>query len=143
MSTQTDVISCELVDGPRLVVPDSPDLLSSSLAREPAGWVEDGHKRLWRLVGPGELGVERGANHGIDALMLVRRGGPSAQLWAFEPASDIARLRMAGSAIRSTNGLAASRVCFCKGLNGSRVCVTARATNHGALARIRRRKLVA
>ncbi len=90
MSTQIDVISCELVDGPRLVVPDSSDLLSSSLVREPAGWVEDGHKRLWRLVWPGELGVERGANHGVDGLMLVRRGAPSTQLWAFEPASDVA-----------------------------------------------------
>jgi len=88
----TPVITLQLVDGTLLVVPDSPHVLSSYVLQEQGDWFEEEIKFLRQLVQPGQRVVDIGANYGVYALSLARRVGPTGQVWAFEPASDTARL---------------------------------------------------
>lgn len=102
MANQDGVISLELVDGTKVVVPDSLETITSYVLREQADWFEDDIKFLRQLVQPGETVVDIGANHGVYALTLARKVGPSGQVWAFEPASATAELLTAGSDLNGT-----------------------------------------
>jgi FkbM family methyltransferase len=105
MSDQSDVITLELVDGTKVIVPDSLENITSYVLREQADWFEDDIKFLRQLVQPGETVVDIGANHGVYALTLARQVGPSGQLWAYEPASDTAQLLTASAVINGTTWL--------------------------------------
>lgn len=89
---KTSARTVQLVDGTLLVVPDSPHVLSTYVLQEQGDWFEDEIKFLRQLVQPGQRVVDIGANYGVYALSLARRVGPTGQVWAFEPASDTARL---------------------------------------------------
>jgi len=92
MASLTDVITVELVDGTRVVVPDSLELITSYVLQEQGDWFEDEIKFLRQLVQPGDTVVDIGANCGVYALALARKAGVSGQVWAFEPASETAKL---------------------------------------------------
>lgn len=88
-----------LVDGVRVVVPDSLDLITPYVLQEQLDWFEDEIKFLRRLLGPGRRVIDIGANCGVYALSLARAVGAAGQVWAFEPASGPAGLLAAGIAV--------------------------------------------
>lgn len=92
MASSTDAIIVELVDGTKVVVPDSLEHITSYVLQEQGDWFEDEIKFLRELVQPGDAVVDIGANYGVYALSLARKVGASGQVWAFEPASETAML---------------------------------------------------
>jgi protein O-GlcNAc transferase len=80
-------VTLTLVDGVRIVVPDSLELITPYVLREQADWFEDELKFLRRLTEPGQTVVDIGANYGAYALCLARKVGATGHVWAFEPAS--------------------------------------------------------
>lgn len=79
-----------MVDGTRIVVPDSLELITPYVLREQQDWFEDEIKFLRRLLQPGQQVIDIGANYGLYALSMARRVGPGGRVWAFEPASSTA-----------------------------------------------------
>lgn len=90
MSSQADSITVSLVDGTKVVVPDSLECITSYVLQEQGDWFEDEIKFLRKLVKPGDTVVDIGANYGVYALSLARRVGLTGKVWAFEPATDTA-----------------------------------------------------
>ncbi len=79
-----------LVDGVRIVVPDSIDLLTPYVLREQGDWFEDEIRFVRRALEPGQQAVDIGANYGVYALSIGKAVGPAGRVWAFEPASKTA-----------------------------------------------------
>ncbi len=92
-----------MVDGVRIVVPDSLDLITSYVLLEQQDWFEDEIKFVRRLLKPGQKVIDIGANYGVYALSMARTVGPTGCVWAFEPASSTATLLAEGIAV---NGFA-------------------------------------
>jgi FkbM family methyltransferase len=92
-----------MVDGVRVVVPDSLEIITSYVLREQEDWFEDEIKVLRRLLQPGQKVIDIGANYGVYALSMARTVGPTGSVAAFEPASGTARMLAAGIA---ANGFA-------------------------------------
>ena len=105
MASPTDVITVELVDGTKVVVPDSLELITSYVLQEQGDWFEDEIKFLRELVQPGDTVVDIGANYGVYALSLARKVGASGQVWAFEPASETANLLQESASANNTTWL--------------------------------------
>jgi FkbM family methyltransferase len=89
-------ITLELVDGVRVVVPDSLNRISTYVLSEQKDWFEDEIKFLRRLIRPGQKAIDIGANCGVYALTMARLVGPTGRVWAFEPASATANLLASG-----------------------------------------------
>lgn len=87
-----------LVDGVRVVVPDTLDLITPYVLQEQQDWFEDEIKFLRRLLRPGQRVIDIGANYGVYALSMAQAVGPAGRVWAFEPASGTANLLAAGIA---------------------------------------------
>jgi FkbM family methyltransferase len=87
-----------LVDGARVVVPDTLDLITPYVLQEQQDWFEDEIKFLRRLLRPGRRVIDIGANYGVYALSMAQAVGPAGRVWAFEPASGTAELLAAGIA---------------------------------------------
>ena len=85
-----------LVDGVRIVVPDSLDLITAYVLKEQQDWFEDEIKFVRRLLQQGDHVMDIGANYGVYALSMARAVGPAGRVWAFEPASATADLLAAG-----------------------------------------------
>lgn len=81
-----------LVDGVRIVVPDSLDVVTTYVVREQEDWFEDEIKFLRHLLKPGQRVIDIGANYGIYTLVMANLIGPEGRAWAFEPASSTADL---------------------------------------------------
>lgn len=92
MSDFQPPITLEMVDGTKVVLPDSLDQITPYVLQEQGDWFEDEIKFLRRLVQPGQTLVDIGANYGLYALSLGRRVGANGKVWAFEPASATADL---------------------------------------------------
>jgi len=85
-------ITLELVDGVRVIVPDSLELITSYVLREQGDWFEDEIKFLRHLLQSGQKIIDIGANYGVYTLSMAKRVGPTGRVWAFEPASSTAAL---------------------------------------------------
>ena len=105
MAGSTDLIIVELVDGTKVVVPDSLELITSYVLQEQGDWFEDEIKFLRDLVQPGDVVVDIGANYGVYALSLARKVGRSGQVWAFEPAPETAMLLRKSASANNTHWL--------------------------------------
>jgi len=81
-----------LVDGTRIVVPDSLDLMTPYVLMEQQDWFEDEIRFVRRLLLPGQNAVDIGANYGVYTLAMARIVGPAGRVWAFEPATGTAQL---------------------------------------------------
>lgn len=81
-----------LVDGVRIVVPDSLNLITPYVLVEQNDWFEDEIKFLRRLLRPGQQTIDIGANYGVYTLSMARTVGPAGRIWAFEPASSTAAM---------------------------------------------------
>ena len=88
----TAIAQLKLVDGVRIVVPDSLDLITCYVLREQEDWFEDEIKFLRGLLKPGQQVIDIGANFGVYTLSMARTVGPTGRVWAFEPASSTAGL---------------------------------------------------
>jgi FkbM family methyltransferase len=95
----TSATALTMVDGVRVVVPDSLNLITSYVLREQQDWFEDEIKFLRRLLRPGQRVIDIGANYGVYALSMARTVGPEGRVWAFEPASRTAQLLAQGIAV--------------------------------------------
>ena len=87
-----------MVDGVRIVVPDSLDLITPYVLLEQQDWFEDEIKFLRRLLQPGQKVIDVGANYGVYTLSMAQTVGPTGCVWAIEPASNTARLLAEGIA---------------------------------------------
>ncbi len=85
-----DAVVLTLVDGVRVVVPDSLDLITSYVLREQLDFFEDELRFVRRLVQPGQKVVDIGANYGVYTLPMAKRVGATGHVWAFEPTSSTA-----------------------------------------------------
>ena len=81
-----------LVDGTKVVVPDSLDLITPYVLREQGDWFEDEICFLRRLMQQGDQMIDIGANYGVYGLSMARTVGPMGHVWAFEPASSTAKI---------------------------------------------------
>ena len=81
-----------LVNGVRIVVPESIDNISTYVLSEQQDWFEDEIKFLRSLIQPGQKVIDIGANYGVYTLSMAQTVGSSGHVWAFEPASSTARL---------------------------------------------------
>lgn len=95
----------ELVDGTKVVVPDSLDNITSYVLQEQGDWFEDEIKFLRELVKPGDTVVDIGANYGVYALSLAKKVGSSGHVWAFEPATSTAELLRESASANDINWL--------------------------------------
>lgn len=85
-----------MVDGVRIVVPDSLNLITPYVLLEQHDWFEDEIKFLRRLLQPGQKVIDIGANYGVYTLSMANTVGPTGYVWAFEPASSTAQLLAEG-----------------------------------------------
>src|SRR6202045_2381769 len=93
-----DSIVQTLVDGVRIVVPDSLFLLTSYVLREQLDFFEDELPFVRQLLQPGQNVIDIGANYGVYTLPMAQRVGASGHVWAFEPASSTAQYLARGIA---------------------------------------------
>jgi FkbM family methyltransferase len=88
-----------IVDGVRIVVPDSLNLITPYVLMEQRDWFEDEIKFLRHLIRPGQKVIDIGANYGVYTLSMAQVVGPGGCVWAFEPATNTARLLAEGIAV--------------------------------------------
>ena len=81
-----------MVDGVRVIVPDSLNLITTYVLREQNDWFEDEIKFLRCLLQLGQKVIDIGANYGVYTLSMARAVGPTGRVWSFEPASTTAKL---------------------------------------------------
>jgi len=94
-----NTITLTLIDGTRIVVPDSLDLITPYVLQEQHDWFEDEIKFLRRLLQPGQNVIDIGANYGVYTLSMGKKIGPTGRVWAFEPAINTAKLLAEGIAV--------------------------------------------
>lgn len=80
-----------LIDGVRIVVPDSLDLITPYVLREQQDFFEDELPFVRQLLQRGQNVIDIGANYGTYTLPMAQKVGPSGHVWAFEPASSTAQ----------------------------------------------------
>lgn len=90
-----------LVDGVKIVTPDSLALITPYVLVEQNDWFEDEIKFLRKLLKPGQNVIDVGANYGVYTLSMAKTIGSTGSLWAFEPTSSTAALLREGV---KTNG---------------------------------------
>jgi FkbM family methyltransferase len=88
----TATITLGLVDGTRIVVPDSLDMITPYVLAEQQDWFEDEIRFVRRLLQPGQSVIDIGANYGVYTLSMAQVVGPTGRVWAFEPATRTAQL---------------------------------------------------
>jgi len=82
----------QLVDGVRIVVPDSLDLITPYVLREQEDWFEDELRFVRKLLQPGQTVIDVGASYGVYTLSMAAAVGAGGSVLAFELASATARL---------------------------------------------------
>jgi protein O-GlcNAc transferase len=93
-----DTVVLTLVDGVRIVVPDSLDLITPYVLREQLDFFEDELPFVRQLLQPGQNVIDIGANYGVYTLPMAQKVGASGHVWAFEPASSTAQFLAQGVA---------------------------------------------
>jgi FkbM family methyltransferase len=93
-----DTVVLTLVDGVRIVVPDSLDLITPYVLREQQDFFEDELPFVRQVLQPGQNVVDIGANYGVYTLPMAQKVGASGHVWAFEPSSSTAQFLAQGVA---------------------------------------------
>lgn len=91
-------ITLEIAGGVRVVVPDSPNLITPYVLYEQQDWFEDELGFLRRILRPGQNAIDIGANYGVYTLSIANVVGPTGGVWAFEPSSSTAAFLAQGIA---------------------------------------------
>jgi FkbM family methyltransferase len=87
-----------LIDGVRIAVPNSLELITPYVLREQQDFFEDELRFVRWLLQPGQKVVDIGANYGVYTLPMAQKVGPDGHVWAFEPASGTAQFLAQGIA---------------------------------------------
>jgi FkbM family methyltransferase len=87
-----DAVVLTMVDGVRIVVPDSLGLITPYVLREQQDCFEDELPFVRQLLQPGQNVIDIGANYGVYTLPMAQKVGATGHVWAFEPASNTAQL---------------------------------------------------
>jgi FkbM family methyltransferase len=98
-----NAIALTLIDGSRIVVPDSLELITPYVLREQQDFFEDELPFVRRLLRPGQNVIDIGANYGTYTLPMAKQVGAGGHVWAFEPSSSTAQFLAQGIA---ANGFA-------------------------------------
>jgi FkbM family methyltransferase len=93
-----DTVVLTLVDGVRIVVPDSLDLITPYVLREQQDFFEDELPFVRQVLQPGQNVIDIGANYGVYTLPMALKVGASGHVWAFEPSSSTAQFLAQGVA---------------------------------------------
>ncbi len=93
-----DTILLTLVDGVRIVVPDSLNLITPYVLREQQDFFEDELPFVRQVLQPGQNVIDIGANYGVYTLPMAQKVGASGHVWAFEPAASTAQFLAEGIA---------------------------------------------
>jgi FkbM family methyltransferase len=88
----------KMADGVQVVVPDSLNLITSYVLQEQQDWFEEEIKFVRRLLSSGDHVMDIGANYGVYTLSMAQVVGATGRVWAFEPASETAKLLAEGIA---------------------------------------------
>ena len=88
----------KMVDGVRIIVPDSLNLITSYVLQEQQDWFEDEIKFVRHLLQSGDQVIDIGANYGVYTLSMAKKVGSKGGVWAFEPASSTAKFLADGIA---------------------------------------------
>jgi FkbM family methyltransferase len=86
-----DTVALTLVDGVRIVVPDSLDLITPYVLREQQDFFEDELPFVRDVLQPGQNVIDIGANYGVYTLPMAQKVGASGHVWAFEPSASTAQ----------------------------------------------------
>lgn len=89
-------LTLTMIDGARIVVPNSLQLITPYVLLEQQDWFEDEIKFVRQVLKPGQQVIDIGANYGVYTLSMAMRVGPSGQCWCFEPATTTANCLQAG-----------------------------------------------
>jgi FkbM family methyltransferase len=92
----TESLVLSLIDGVRVVVPNSLDLITPYVLREQLDFFEDELAFVRQLLRPGQQVIDIGANYGVYTLPMAAKLGPGGHLWAFEPTSSTAEFLAKG-----------------------------------------------
>ncbi len=87
-----------LVDGVRIVVPNSIELITPYVLREQQDFFEDELQFVRELLQAGQKVIDIGANYGVYTLPMAKKVGPDGHVWAFEPASSTSQFLAQGIA---------------------------------------------
>ncbi len=87
-----EVLLVALEDGTEVAVRNDLRRVTTYVLIEQGRWFEHEWLLPPRIVGPGDTVFDIGANHGVYALALARRVGPTGRVLAFEPGADPASL---------------------------------------------------
>src|SRR5579863_2806504 len=98
-----DPVALTLIDGVRIVVPDSLELITPYVLREQQDFFEDELPFVRQLLQEGQNVIDIGANYGTYTLPMARKVGSTGHVWAFEPSSSTAQFLAQGIA---ANGFA-------------------------------------
>jgi len=85
-------ITLSMVDGVRVVVPDSLELITPYVLQEQLDWFEPEIKFLRRALKAGQRVIDIGANYGVFTLSMAHAVGATGKVWAFEPANSTANV---------------------------------------------------
>ena len=91
-----DTVVLTLVDGVRIVVPDSLDLITPYVLREQQDFFEDELPFVRQVLQSGENVIDIGANYGVYTLPMAQKVGASGHVWAFEPSASTAQFLAQG-----------------------------------------------
>ncbi len=83
-------VTLTIVDGIRIVVPDSLNLITPYVLVEQQDWFEDELRFVRAVLQPGSVAIDIGANYGVYTLSMAHVVGPTGAVFAFEPASRTA-----------------------------------------------------
>ena len=111
-----------LVDGIRIIVPESLNLITTYVLREQEDWFEDEVKFLRQLIKPGLRVIDVGANYGVYTLSMAKLVGPAGRVWAFEPASTTAGLLTASIAANNFSHVVVEQKAPSRSLSGLAFC---------------------
>jgi FkbM family methyltransferase len=87
-----------LVDGVRIVVPNSIELITPYVLQEQQDFFEDELPFVRGLLQAGQKVIDIGANYGVYTLSMAQRVGSDGHVWAFEPVSSTAQFLVQGIA---------------------------------------------
>jgi protein O-GlcNAc transferase len=94
----SDTVVLTLVDGVRIVVPDSLDLITPYVLREQQDFFEDELPFVRQVLQPGDRVIDIGANYGVYTLPMAEKVGATGHVWAFEPSASTAQFLAQGVA---------------------------------------------
>jgi len=81
-----------LIDGVKVYLPDSLNLISSYVLEEQLDWFEDEIKFIRKIIQKNQHIIDIGANYGVYTLSLANLVGNYGKVYAFEPSNETAEI---------------------------------------------------